>query len=122
MTGHATVGVNDDLAASQTGVTSGTSDHESAGGVDKVNGFLVNKFGGDHFFDHMLLDLTLDLFVSHSVSVLDTHQDGVHAHRLNAFFGVFVLDCHLSLVIGHHPRQDLLVHAFSQTLAKLVGE
>lgn len=46
----------------------------------------------------------------------------MNTDRLNAFFGVFVFHCHLGLVIGHHPWQDFLIHAFSKALAKLVGE
>jgi uncharacterized membrane protein YqgA involved in biofilm formation len=70
----------------------------------------------------MFSDLTLDLFVRYSFSVLNTHQDSMNSHRLNAFFSVFVFHCHLGLVIGHHPRQDFLIHAFPKALTKLVSK
>jgi aromatic ring-cleaving dioxygenase len=66
--------------------------------------------------------MTLDLIVGDSISVLNTHQDSVNAHGFNAFFGVLILNGHLGLVIGHHPRQYFLVHAFSQAFAQLVSE
>ena len=47
------VGVHDDLAAGQSGVASRSANHETAGRVDIVNGFLIYIVVGDHVLDHV---------------------------------------------------------------------
>ena len=52
------VGVNDDLAAGQAGVTDGAALHEATGGVDDelgVGGIQVH--GAEHGGNHMLLNV-----------------------------------------------------------------
>jgi len=41
------VGIHDDLAAGKTGVTDGSAGYETAGGIDVVLGFGIEKVGWD---------------------------------------------------------------------------
>src|SRR5438105_5170237 len=48
---HAAVAVDDDFAASQTGIALRSTDDETAGGVDEVNGLLIEHLSGQNFLD-----------------------------------------------------------------------
>src|SRR5690606_991045 len=59
--GVSAVGVDDDLAAGQSGITHRAADLELAGRIDVVFGVFVKEFRGkgrlDHFFENILSDL-----------------------------------------------------------------
>src|SRR5690606_34049284 len=56
VTGHAAVGVDDDLAAGQAAVAHRAADDELAGRVDVVLGVLVQQFGRQGVLDDQLHD------------------------------------------------------------------
>lgn len=117
----AAVSVHDDLAASEAGVTSGTADDEASRGIYVKNRLLIYVFGRNHVFDYLFFDLLLDFFVSDGFGVLDTHEHSMHANGDDTGLTFLVLHGDLSLVVGHHPGEDLLVHAFAETSAEIVG-
>ncbi len=70
MTAHAAVGVDNYLAASESGVAVGSADYESAGGVDVVLGGGVHHIGGNYGIDDVLLDLSAKFFGGNMIVVL----------------------------------------------------
>src|SRR5208282_1740664 len=70
VTARAAVGVHDDLAAGEAGVSHGPADDEAAGGVDVVLGVLVEPGGGEHGLDDVLEDVGVQLFVGDVFGVL----------------------------------------------------
>ena len=119
MAAVAAIGVDDDLAARQSGVAHRTADHEAAGGIDVVFDArrIVESFR-HHGLDDLLHDVALDLLVRHVGAVLRRDDDGVDPHR----FSVPVLHGHLGFSIGTDPRQDVLFPDFSQPFGEPMGE
>src|SRR5205807_4496960 len=81
MAGVSPVGVDDDLAAGQTGVSLGPTDDEASGGVDQAPGVLVEPALGNHRFDDVFLDVGEDVLVGGVLGVLHADQHGVDAPR-----------------------------------------
>ena len=103
MTSHAAVGVDDDLAAGQTGIGFRATDDELTGGVHqnaRVHQFVAFEFQvlvGHDRLDDLLHQYAADLVELHTIVVLSGDQDGLDAHRLAVFA---VLDGHLRLGVG----------------------
>jgi len=57
----ATVGVNNDLAASKASITLGATNDEAAGWLDVVDGIVIKEMGRDDLLDDLLLDLLSQL-------------------------------------------------------------
>src|SRR5260370_40058655 len=95
MTAHAAVGVDNNFAASESGIAMGSADYESAGGVDVVLGGGVHHVGGNYWIDDVLLYLSAKLFGGNMIVVLRGDDHGVDAFR----FAVGVLDAHLAFSI-----------------------
>ena len=113
------IGVDDDLAACQSGVAHRTADHEAAGGIDVVfHACRVVEPFRHHGPDDFLHDVALDLLVRHVGAVLRRHDDGVDPHR----FSVPVFHGHLGFSIGTDPGQDVLFPDFCQSLGEPMCE
>src|SRR5205085_11436727 len=99
---HAAVGVHDDLAAGEPGVSLGTADHEAAGRVHEDIGLphlesRVAQYRPHHQRDHALAQLAVvDL-----VGVLGRDHDFADSHGA----GAFVDHTDLRLAIGPPPRE-----------------
>jgi len=116
------VSVDDDLTASQTGVSHGTTDDEFAGRLQVVDGVLIQVLGGDDGDDHAVHQdlshvLQLDVFV-----VLNGDDDGVHAlgDASTIFERVFAGD--LSLGVGSEPLAGSVASEFGHSLVEFVSE
>ena len=96
---HATIGVDDDLAAGETGVALGSADDEAARGVDQKLRLLGEHLGGKDLADHLLDAEFLDLLVGNTLGVLGGNDDIDDAGRLP----VDILDGDLALRIGAKP-------------------
>ena len=103
MAGHAAIGVDDDLAAGETGVTHRATDLEAAGGVDERavgGGVEVGALIGElrqHGRDDVLLDVGRQQVVEGDVGgVLGGQHDGVEPDGLVAVVG----DGDLGLAVG----------------------
>ncbi len=72
-----TIGINDDLAASQTSITVWTTDDEAARWVQVVDGLVVEVLSRDDRLDDVLKQLSLDLILSDVLTVLGGDDDGV---------------------------------------------
>lgn len=131
MCATASVGVNNNLAASETGVAVRAANHKLAGGVDEQNELVVeeraHRFGevgeqrgqqhrlhvGVDAVVHSLIGLLLRYALALGVDklvVLGADHDGVHTHGLVRFAVVF--HRHLTLGVGaevgnHMPLAEL---------------
>ena len=118
VTGHAAIGVHNDLAASEATVAHGAADHEDTGGVDVVQGVLVQplfrQYRFDDFFHHGFAQLgQLDLR-----RVLGGQHHGLHGHRL----AVVIAQGDLALGVRTQPRQGAVLAQFCLTLHQTVRE
>ena len=101
MTGHAAVGVNDDLAASEPSVANGAADDKPAGRVDIDVVVIVGELLGDHGTDDVFDQVRADHRVAiNSVVVLSRDQHGLELDRSI----VLVLERHLRLGVGPKIR------------------
>lgn len=122
----ATVGVDDDLATGEAGITVRTTDDETTRGVQVVDGLLVEVLGRHDGLDDVLKELSLDLVLGDLLVVLGGDDDGVHAHGDGAATLHAVLAGHLGLAVRAHPRADAVLADLSQAGAegggKVVGQ
>lgn len=117
------VGVNDDLPASQTGITHGSTNNEGTRGVDVVNGFIVEEVGGDDLVDDFLLDGVDNFLVGMSGVVLGGDDNGVDSLGDSlARVIMLVLNGDLGLGVRAKPLDDLLLTALDEASAQLGGE
>jgi hypothetical protein len=117
-----TIGVDDDLTASKTGITLGTTDNEAARGVQVVEGLLIEVLGGDDLVDDLLLKLLLDELVGDILRVLSGDNDGVNTERDHGTVVILVLNGNLSLGVGTEPSALTVLTGLSEALAELGGE
>lgn len=118
----ATVGVDNDLAASETGITLGTTNDEEARGLDVVDGLVVKVLSGDGGLDDLLKDLLAELLGGDVRGVLGRHDDGVDADRDNGTVVVLVLNGDLSLGVGAQPGEGAVAAGSRHGSVELVGE
>lgn len=116
------VSVDDDLSAGEAGVTVGSADDEAAGGVDVVDGLLIEVLGGDDGLDDVLHDVLVNLLVGDVGLVLGGDDDGVDADGDHAAVLLLVLDGDLGLTIGAQPLEGSILANVGETLAEAGGE
>lgn len=117
-----TVGVDDDLSTGQTGVTLGTTDDESARGLDVVDGLVVQQFRGDNLLDDVLLDFLSEVFSGDLVGVLGRDDDGVDSEGLDGTAVLLVFDGDLGLGVGSQPGQGAVSSGVGQGGVELVRQ
>ena len=121
VTGHAAVGVDDDLAPGQTGVTHRTTDHERAGRVHQqavAVGVDVELL--EHRGDHVLGDVGLQAGVEVDAGlVLGGEHHGVDADRAGL---VVVLDGDLGLPVGTQVGQRAVLADRREPLRERLGD
>ena len=100
----AAVRVHDDLASGEAGVGLGAADDELAGGVEVVDGVLVEELGGHHRLHHVLHQVLAQLLDGHVGRVLAADDDGVDAQGHARALLDRVL--HRHLCIGRMRRRD----------------
>ena len=117
-----TVGVNDDLTASETGVTLRTTDDEAAGGLEVVDSAVIKQLSGNDLADNLLLKGSTKLLSGDIVGVLGGDDDGVDAQRLDSTVVVGVLNGNLGLGIREQPGDGAVNTGSLHSRVKLVGE
>src|SRR5260370_12998033 len=110
MTAHAAVGVDNNFAASESGIAMGSADYESAGGVDVVLGGGIHHVGGNYGIDDVLLYLSAKLFGGNMIVVLRGDHHGVDAFRL----AVGIFDADLAFSIGPQKIEAFRPADFAQ--------
>ncbi|DAZ98358.1 TPA: hypothetical protein N0F65_000677 [Lagenidium giganteum] len=118
----ATIGVDDDLTASEAGITVWATNDEAARWVQVVHGLVVEVLLWDNGLNDVLHEVSSDLLVADFIVVLGRDDDSVHAlwHHAAIFF--LVLDGDLGLAIRADPVESAVLAHFSQTRAQLGGE
>mmetsp|Transcript_18712 Transcript_18712/g.46482 ORF Transcript_18712/g.46482 Transcript_18712/m.46482 type:complete len:374 (-) Transcript_18712:63-1184(-) len=74
-----TVGVNDDFSSRQTGVPVRSSNDESSGRIQMVDGLFVQILFGNDLLDHVFHKIARDLFLGHVLRVLAGNDNRVDA-------------------------------------------
>mmetsp|Transcript_105698 Transcript_105698/g.227848 ORF Transcript_105698/g.227848 Transcript_105698/m.227848 type:complete len:405 (-) Transcript_105698:20-1234(-) len=122
----ATIGVDNDLAASEAGVTVRSANNETARGVKVVDGLVVQVLGGHNRSDDVFHELGADIVVGDVLAVLGGNNHGVHALGNRATVHHLVLAGDLGLSVGAHPRAGAVLADLGQLGAErggqLVGE
>lgn len=117
-----TVGIDNDLTASETGITLRTTDDEAAGGLDVVDSAVIEELGGDDLANNLLLNDRTELLSGDIVTVLGRDNDGVDAQRLDGTVVVGVLNGDLGLGIGEQPGDGAIITGGLHGSVKLVGK
>lgn len=116
------VGVNLELASSDTGITHGTSDDEASRGVQVVDDLVVEQLCGDGGLDDELVQILRDLLVGDRLVVLSGDDDGVHTYGDERSIVVLVLHGDLSLHVWAGPLERSVVAQLSELLAQTSSE
>lgn len=118
----ATVGVDNDLTAGQTGVTLGTTDDEAAGGLEVVNSTVVEELSRNDLLDDLLLESDTDLLSGEIIAVLGRDDNGVDTQGLDSTVVVGVLNGDLGLGVRAEPGDGAIFTSISHGLVELVGK
>lgn len=117
-----TVGVNNDLTASQTGIALGTTDDELAGGLEMVDGVLEEVLRNDGL-DDVLHEGLAEVLGLDLLGVLDGDDDGVDAEGSERAIGLLlVLDGDLGLGVRAEPAEGAIAAEVGHAAVELVGE
>ena len=103
MSSPSSVSINDDLAASESGVSLRASDDEGTAGIKDVTS-IDEPFFRDGFLDDFVDEVLSDFLVGDIRVVLGGDEDGVDASRNTFNANVFVLDSDLDFSVGSDPR------------------
>ena len=125
MSSPSSIGVNDDLASSEAGVSVGSPNDESPRGVQVEDGLIVKVLCRDDGLDDVLEEVGADLVVGHVGIVLGGDEDGVDSlgEEGSRVGGVaLVLDGDLGLSVGPEPRADSVLPNLGELVANLGGE
>lgn len=117
-----TVGVNNDLTASETGVTLGTTNDEQTRGLDVVDGLVVQVLGRDDLLDDLLLDLLAELLGGDGLGVLRRDNHSVDSLGNNGTVVVLVLNGDLGLGVGSQPGDASITAGRGHRSVELVGQ
>jgi len=105
------VGVDDNFAASETGVAHGSADDEAAGWVDVILGVFVEHSHWHDWLDDVFENGVAQIVVGNGFTVLGRNDDGVHADGL----AVTIFDRDLGLAVGPE-KIDFLDLRISESL------
>ena len=118
MAAHAAVGVDDDLATGDAGVSHGSADDKAAGGVDVDLGIAVEQVFWNDGMNDVFDDGFGDISVRNLGGVLGADEHGIDPDG----FAVGVLDGHLALAVGAQPGQGAVLAHFRQAAGELVRQ
>jgi len=117
-----TVGVDNDLTASKTGITLGTTNDKSARGLDVVLGVVIKVLGRNDLLDDVLKNSSSEIISRDLISVLGRDDDSVNTERNTSTVLELVLNSDLSLGIGSQPTKGEITTSGSKGSVKLVGK
>lgn len=117
------VGVDNDLSAGQTSVTLRTTDNESAGRLNVVDGSVVQEVGRDDLVDDLLLDLLSEVLGGDLLGVLGGDDDGVDSQGDHGTgLVLLVLDGDLGLGVRSEPAHGTVSSGSGHGGVQLVGK
>ena len=111
MTCPAAIGIYDNLAARETGVTLRAADNELARGVHEDTGFFLEQVSRHHRLDYMLNEILANLFQRHIFIMLGGYNNRVHSYRL----AIFIDNRNLRLAVRTQIVQSAILAHFRQT-------
>ena len=117
MAGNSAVGIDDDLAAGETGVGHGTTHDEFPGGVDIVFCLFIDHLLGENGKDDLGDDVVPDLVMGDFRGVLGGDDDRVDPRGPS----VNVLNAHLRLSVRSEVIENLLFPDLRELTGQLVG-
>ena len=112
------VGVDDNFAASETGVAHGPADDEAAGWVDVILGVFVEHSRWYDWLDDVFENGVAQIVVGNGFTMLGRNDDGVHADGL----AVTIFDRDLGLAVGPEKINFSGFANFGELEGELVGE
>jgi len=134
----ATVGIDNDLATSQTSITLGTTNDEAARGLDLptnkrkgqqemartyvVDGLLIKEVSGDDLLDDLFANLRAEIFSRDFLSMLSRNDNGIDAEGDGGTAVLLVLNGDLSLGVGTEPGEGTRATSGSHGSIELVGK
>src|SRR5690606_7611559 len=118
VTGHAAIGVDDDLAPGQAAVAHRAADHELAGRVDVELGVLVQQLGRQGVLDDQLHDGLFQVVLADVRVVLGGQHHGIDADHLAAV----VTAGDLGLGVRAQPGQQAGLAGLGLALDQAVAE
>ena len=118
MMGRAAVGVDDDLAAGQTGVGCRTAEDERAGRIHQHAVFVVGHTVGEHVIQHRTDHMFGELFLSHAWSTWVVLGGDQHGVETNGMVIVVVFDGHLRFAIRTKMRHSPLLRTSARRYAR----
>mmetsp|Transcript_26068 Transcript_26068/g.55860 ORF Transcript_26068/g.55860 Transcript_26068/m.55860 type:complete len:308 (-) Transcript_26068:157-1080(-) len=118
-----TVGIDDDFSSRQTGIPVRSSDHESSGWVEVVNGVLVQVFFGDDLLDDVFHEIARDLFLGDVLRMLARNNDRVNTlGDRDTLLVQFVLAGDLCFGIGSDPVAGSVLANLGDLRSELGGQ
>src|ERR1051326_7154286 len=119
VTAHAAVGVDDDLAAGESGVAHRAADDEASRGIDVVLSVFVEQMRGDDGLDHVLQNAGAQFVVGDGLGVLGGDDDRIHAENFSV--GI-VFDCDLRFTVGAKEGKRSVFANLREALSQLMRE
>ena len=92
-----TVGVYDDLTASQSAVAVRSADYETSGRIDEELGVCIDHVCGQNRIEYILLDVLMDLLLRYMFVMLGRQNDCLQTKRLAI---LIILYGYLTLSVG----------------------
>ena len=118
----ATVGVNNDLTAGETGVTLRTTNDEETRGLNVVDGVVIKVLGRNDLLDDLLLDLLSELLGGDILRMLGRDNNSVDTLGDDSAVIMAVLNGDLSLGVGAEPGERAIATSGRHGSIQLVGE
>ena len=114
----AAVGIDDDFAAGQSGITLRSADHEATRGVDVVFDIALDQFLRHARLDDAVDHVIVNFLVRNVGTVLRGNHDGVDPH------GTVAVEFHgdLALAIGTQPSDIVLLAQIGEAIENAVGQ
>jgi len=117
-----TIGVDDDLATSESSITMRATNDKAAGWVQVEDGLFVKVLRRNHRLDNMLLEVCSNLVIGDSLVMLGGDQDGVHTDGDHGAALIAVLDSDLGLAVRPDPGTGAILAYLGEASADLGGK
>lgn len=115
------IGVNNDLTTGQTSITLGSTNDETARGLDVVGGVL-EELSGDDRVNNVLLDGLAKVLSGDIIRVLDRDNNSVNTLSNEGTVLVLVLNGDLSLGVRAQPTEGTVATEISHLSVQLVSK
>ena len=119
VTGISAVGIYDDLASGQTGISVRSADNETAGGVDEEFCICIYHLCRKNRIKNIFFDVFMDLFLCHIRIMLCGQYDSIQTNRFVVFI---IFNSNLSLSVRTQILQSAVFADFGQLQGQFVGQ